>query len=108
MALTRVCRESDLQEKRLTAFEVQGRQIVLYKSGGKIYAFDRWCTHEQGDMAGGTVEGSVVTCPDHGSQFDLGKRGLNVLGPDGEPAGSTPDLPVFAVSIADGYVNVNL
>ncbi|PSO09074.1 hypothetical protein B9Q04_02295 [Candidatus Marsarchaeota G2 archaeon BE_D] len=108
MARKRVCSEKDLQEGRLRAFDVDGRQIVLYREGGKIYAFDRWCTHEQGDLAAGSVEEGVVTCPDHGSQFDLENRGANVLGPDGEEAGSVPDLPVFKVSVVDGEVFVDL
>jgi nitrite reductase/ring-hydroxylating ferredoxin subunit len=50
----------------------------------------------------------VITCPDHGSQFDLGKKGLNVLGPDGDEAGSVPDLPMFDTSVQGDDVLVNL
>jgi 3-phenylpropionate/trans-cinnamate dioxygenase ferredoxin subunit len=108
MPQIKVCQERDLLEGKLTAFDVKGRQIVLYRHGERIYAFDRWCTHEQGDLAAGSIEEGVVTCPDHGSQFDLEKQGLNVLGPDGENAGSVPDLPMFKVSIANGEVFVDL
>ncbi|MEM3655996.1 MAG: Rieske 2Fe-2S domain-containing protein [Thermoprotei archaeon] len=108
MAQRKVCSEKDLQEGRLKAFNVGGRDIVLFRKNGKIYAFDRWCTHEQGDLAAGSVEDDVITCPDHGSQFDLEKNGLNVLGPDGEDAGSVPDLPVFKVSVVNGEVYVDL
>jgi nitrite reductase/ring-hydroxylating ferredoxin subunit len=108
MARRKVCREKDLQERRLQPFDVDSKQIVLYREGAKIYAFDRWCTHEQGDLAAGTVEDAVVTCPDHGSQFDVGKGGLNVLGPDGEEAGSVPDLPTYRVEVEGGDVFVDL
>lgn len=81
---------------------------MLLLSKNKVFAFDRWCTHEQGDMSQGTVEEGVITCPDHGSQFDLGRKGLNVLGPDGDDAGSVPDLPVFDVNIQGDDVFVNL
>lgn len=108
MAQKKVCSEKDLREGALRAFNVDERQIVLYRKGGTIYAFDRWCTHEQGDLAAGNVEREIVTCPDHGSQFDLRNHGKNVLGPDGDEAGSVPDLPVFKVSVVNGDVFVEL
>ncbi|MCL5788794.1 MAG: Rieske 2Fe-2S domain-containing protein [Candidatus Marsarchaeota archaeon] len=108
MAQKKVCSEKELGEGALRAFDVDGRSIVLYRKAGRIYAFDRWCTHEQGDLAAGTVEQETVTCPDHGSQFNLGERGKNVVGPDGDPGGSVPDLPVFKASVVNGDVFVDL
>lgn len=108
MAWTRLCFLSELREGEPKAFNVRGRDVVAVKLGPRIYAFDRWCTHEQGDLAMGTFEGTVVTCPDHGSQFDLSQKGKNVLGPDGEPAGTVADLATFDVRVVGGYVEIDL
>jgi len=57
----------------LQMFEVKGMRITVAKVNGAFYAFDDTCTHLQCSLAEGTLDGSVVTCPCHGSQFD----GLN-------------------------------
>ena len=108
MTNSKVCSERELEEGSLKSFKVNGRDVVVARSNGKLYAFERWCTHEQGDMAGGVLEGAVATCPDHGSQFDLGRNGLNVAGPDGDAPGTVPDLAVFKVSVIGGDVYVDI
>jgi len=108
LAWVKLCPLSELEDGEPKAFNVRGRDVVALKLGSKIYAFDRWCTHEQGDMSMGGLEGSIITCPDHGSQFDLAQGGKNTLGPDGEPAGSVADLPVFDVKVEEGYVVVDI
>jgi 3-phenylpropionate/trans-cinnamate dioxygenase ferredoxin subunit len=49
----------------------QGHEILLARVGDKYYATDNRCPHLGGDLSAGKLEGTVVTCPRHGSQFDL-------------------------------------
>ena len=49
----------------------QGREILLARVGGKYYAADNRCSHMGGKLSQGKLEGTVVTCPRHGSRFDL-------------------------------------
>jgi len=49
----------------------EGREILLTKVGDKYYAVDNLCPHMKGDLSQGKLEGTVVTCPLHGSQFDI-------------------------------------
>lgn len=48
-----------------------GHDVAVFAIGGSLYAIDGKCTHVGGPLAEGMVEGTVVTCPWHGSQFDL-------------------------------------
>ena len=50
---------------------VKGKEIALFNIDGDIYALDNLCTHEEGPLAEGEVEGHEVTCPWHGAKFDI-------------------------------------
>ena len=48
-----------------------GEDILVVNAGGKLYAISNKCTHRGGPLDEGELEGSTVTCPWHGGQFDL-------------------------------------
>jgi len=58
--------------------------VAVFNVGGVIYAVDAKCTHVGGPLDKGPVSGTTVTCPLHGSQFDL-RTGAVVRGPAGRP-----------------------
>lgn len=45
--------------------------ILLARVGDNFYAVDNKCPHAEGDLSQGKIEGTIVTCPRHHSQFDL-------------------------------------
>lgn len=61
----------DLAEGTMKEVMVQGREILLAKIGDTYYAADNRCPHMGARLSKGKLEGFVVTCPRHGSQFDL-------------------------------------
>lgn len=61
----------ELKDGTMKAVNVAGHQILLARVGDKYYAVDNLCTHMKGDLSQGKLEGTVVTCPVHGSQFDI-------------------------------------
>ncbi len=54
--------------KRATA---GGKELLLAKVHGQVYATDLHCPHLQGDLSQGTLNGTIITCPMHNSQFDI-------------------------------------
>jgi 3-phenylpropionate/trans-cinnamate dioxygenase ferredoxin subunit len=50
---------------------VQGREIMLARVGDNYYAIGNRCPHMGGDLAAGKLEGTIITCPRHASQFDV-------------------------------------
>jgi nitrite reductase/ring-hydroxylating ferredoxin subunit len=48
-----------------------GTQICLANVDGTLYAIGGECTHTGGPLGEGELEGTVVTCPWHGSRFDV-------------------------------------
>ena len=51
--------------------EVNGKEIALFNIGGNFCAIDEVCAHQGGPLSEGAVEGTVVTCPWHGWEYDV-------------------------------------
>jgi len=62
---------SELKEGEMKEVNVNGHDILLAMAGGKVYAVSGRCPHMGARMAEGSLDGNVVTCPRHGSQFDV-------------------------------------
>jgi 3-phenylpropionate/trans-cinnamate dioxygenase ferredoxin component len=78
-----------LKDRELAAFDVNGSRIAIASIGGAFYAFGDTCTHLGCSLAEGDLEATIVTCPCHGSQFDV-TTGDVVRGPAREPVRSYP------------------
>lgn len=46
-------------------------RIAIANLDGVLHAFDDTCTHRGCSLSQGVLEGTTVTCPCHGSQFDV-------------------------------------
>lgn len=68
---------------------VQGRDVAVFNVGGELYAVDAKCTHVGGPLEKGAVQDHVVTCPWHGSHFDV-RTGAVLRGPAMKPVRSYP------------------
>ena len=66
-----VAKTSQLKNGVMKQVNVQGRELLIAQVGGKYYATDNRCLHMGGNLSQGKLDGIVVTCPRHGSQFDL-------------------------------------
>src|SRR5258708_25378419 len=67
----RALQEADLPDNSPAAVEAEGRQIMLYRHRGRLYAIDNICSHAGGLLIRGPVADLTVTCPLHGSRFAL-------------------------------------
>ena len=64
--------------------DVVGESILLVNIDGSFYAMGNICTHIGCPLLGGSLEGKIITCACHGSQFDI-TTGEVVKGPADEP-----------------------
>lgn len=51
--------------------EVDGHKLLVTRVGDEFLITDGRCPHLGGHLELGLLEGSIVTCPRHHSQFDL-------------------------------------
>jgi nitrite reductase/ring-hydroxylating ferredoxin subunit len=82
-----VARADDLKEGDMRAFDVRGTKIAVANVAGTFYAFGDTCTHRECSLAEGDLEETTVTCPCHGSEFDV-VSGQVLRGPARVPVGS--------------------
>ncbi|MDT8433158.1 MAG: Rieske 2Fe-2S domain-containing protein [Anaerosomatales bacterium] len=61
----------DLQDGQMTAVKSGGHDFLVARVGEEYFVSDKRCPHLKGNLSKGTLEGTVVTCPLHHSQFDL-------------------------------------
>lgn len=80
MAYTRAARASEIPVGSMKMVMVAGKEILISNVNGKHYAIPNRCTHNNGDLSKGILEGNFVTCPKHGQRFDL-TTGRSIQGP---------------------------
>jgi nitrite reductase/ring-hydroxylating ferredoxin subunit len=71
MALAKAAKLSDIPAGSIKEVQLGGKVLALANVGGTFYAIDNTCLHRGGPLGQGHLEGSVVTCPWHGWQFDV-------------------------------------
>lgn len=98
---TPVCSTEELPVGERLFLEVNDKSIVLINHEGEYYAIADLCTHDDGPLSDGEVEGYEIICPRHGARFDL--RTGEVL--------SLPaihDVPVYPTRVVDGMIEIGL
>lgn len=80
----KVAAVSEIPAGKMKGVVAKGKKILIANMGGKLYAVGDVCTHVGGPLHEGQLDGSTVTCPWHGSQFDV-KTGKLVKGPAAKP-----------------------
>jgi 3-phenylpropionate/trans-cinnamate dioxygenase ferredoxin component len=61
----------DVPEGTMREVDSDGHPLLVANVGDAFYVSDGRCPHLGGHLPEGVLEGSIVTCPRHGSQFDL-------------------------------------
>lgn len=69
--LTRIANIDDISEGTMKKHQVEGSEILVARIAGKYYAVQNKCPHFGGDLSQGKLEGSIIKCPRHSSQFNL-------------------------------------
>ena len=105
----------ELEDGAMKEVTVRGSEILLARVDGRYYAVDNRCTHMGGKLSGGKLEGTVVTCPRHGSQFDLRNgqvvrwlRGSGLVSTLGKALKSPKSLAVYNVKIEGDQILVEI
>ena len=106
---------SEFQDGSMKKVSAGGKDILVARVGGSFYAVGNRCPHMSGDLSAGTLEGSIVTCPRHGSQFDVktgeNKRwmkGSGIASAIGKALKSPQSLPVYKVKVEGDDINIEV
>jgi len=61
---------SDITSGKMIMVSTDGKDILVTNIDGNYYAMDDTCTHAGASLSEGSLDGSTVTCPWHGSTWD--------------------------------------
>jgi 3-phenylpropionate/trans-cinnamate dioxygenase ferredoxin subunit len=96
-----VTRVQDLSPGQVEVFEVGDEFVAVANVDGQFCAFADVCTHDDGPLVEGELEGRVVTCPRHGARFDVCSGAALSL-----PA--VVPLPTYEIRVVGGEVQVRV
>lgn len=96
---TDVAAFDEVPDGQLTRIEMKDSPVVLLREGTRIYAGSATCTHVGGPLDEGDFDGTCVTCPWHGSVFDL-RDGRVVHGP------ATSTIQAYETRVENGTVQI--
>lgn len=99
-AYVRVASVEEIPPDGVRAVSVAGRAIAVFNIEGTFAAVDDTCTHEYAPLSQGPRSGEVVTCPKHGSRFNV-RTGRVLSLPAVVP------LSTYPVKVEDGQVYVS-
>lgn len=79
--------------------ELGGERIALFNVNGTFYAIGDVCTHSEGPLSEGDLDGDVVTCPWHMAEFDV-KTGAVLSPPASDP------VPSYRVKVEGSEIHI--
>ena len=109
-----VANVNELKPGTMKMVNIDGHEYLIARVEDKYYAADNRCPHMGGNLSQGKLEGTIVTCPRHGSQFDL-KDGHVIRWTNWSQALVALDqvrshkrpLPVYPVVIEGNKIQIN-
>jgi 3-phenylpropionate/trans-cinnamate dioxygenase ferredoxin subunit len=103
-----VVKTNEIPRGTMKSFTISGMEILVVNYEGKYYAIANRCTHMKGDLSKGRLEGKIVTCPRHGSQFDV-TTGTSLRGPKiGFLNLKTKNEPTYEIKIEGDRIKVGI
>lgn len=61
----------DLPNGERLFVEIDGQSIVVFNIAGAYFAIADVCSHDDGPLGDGRLEGFEIICPRHGARFDV-------------------------------------
>ncbi|MFQ5399906.1 MAG: non-heme iron oxygenase ferredoxin subunit [Anaerolineae bacterium] len=94
-----VARVDDIPVGGRLWYDFDDETVVVFNVDGEFYCIADLCTHDDGPLEEGTLEGYDVECPRHGARFDV-RTGAALCLPAVTP------VPSYEVKVQDGRIYV--
>ena len=113
--LVAVGKKGELADGAMKHAPTEKGEVLVARVGDQYYVADNRCPHMGGRLSDGKLEGTVVTCPLHGSQFDLkdGKvvrwlKGSGLMAKVGKALKPPKTLTTYPVKVKDDQILIEL
>jgi 3-phenylpropionate/trans-cinnamate dioxygenase ferredoxin subunit len=91
----------DLPNGERIFVEIGENYLVVFNIGGQFFAIEDVCTHDDGPLGDGELEGYQVACPRHGARFDV-RTGKALTFP------AVEDISAYPIRIVGGKIEIGL
>ena len=106
---------NELTDGTMLMVSIDDHEYMLSRVGDNYYCTDNRCPHMGGNLSKGKLDGTVITCPRHHSQFDL-VDGHNIRWTDwtglklkaAKLLKSPQPLKIYEVKIEGGKILANI
>ncbi len=72
MSWTRTGRLDEVPVGRTRVVEVDGESVLVCRTAeDQVHAIENCCSHDDGPLGEGSLDGTVIQCPRHGARFDV-------------------------------------
>jgi nitrite reductase/ring-hydroxylating ferredoxin subunit len=96
----KVCKETELKKGMAKTITILARTVAVFRLDDRLFGLEADCKHEKACIAGGRIDGDVITCPEHGWRYDI---------PTGECLeDSSAKLNTYTAYVDKGYVWVDV
>ena len=92
---------SELPSGERLFLEIAGKAIVIFNIADQLFAIGDVCTHDDGPLGDGELEGYNIVCPRHGAEFYV-RTGKVMQMP------AVVDIPAYPVRVVDGMIQVGV
>lgn len=92
---------SDFEERQPVFHDFEYETAVLFRVGDTIYAIEDRCTHDDGPLGDGLLDGCEIICPRHGARFDI-RTGEALTMP------AVEDVPAYQTKVRDDTVYIEI
>lgn len=92
---------SELPNDERLFVEIEGKPIVIFNIAGQYFSIADVCSHDDGPVGEGQLDGFSITCPRHGAQFDV-RTGKVLQMP------AVVDIPAYPVRVVDGMIQLGV
>lgn len=89
----------EIGEGQVRTYDLGHGSVAVARRDGQLYAVQDLCTHDDGPLGEGTLEGFQIECPRHGARFDIRTGAVTQM-----PA--IMPIATFPVMEKDGRISV--
>ena len=92
---------SELPNGERLFVDLGDKPVVIFNIAGQLFAIGDVCTHDDGPLGDGMLEGFNVVCPRHGAEFDI-RTGQAVQMP------AVVDIPAYPVKVVNETILIGI
>lgn len=97
----RIVKTGDLPEGERLILEINNLPIVIFNVGGELLATGDLCSHDEGPIGDGDIDGDQIVCPRHGARFDIHTgKALTLPAVEG--------IPVYPIQVVDDFIEIGI